>query len=197
MIARSIQLCFAILYGSSNNYDYYATDPYYTYLFGFQNGRSYSCGATLIHDDIILSAAHCVGSSITAYTGASSFDDNNVQGRRVVAGNVFPGYNSVTLENDIMVLKLEAPIEGIAPVRLNSNGGSPSDGNAVSVFGFGVTSPDGSTSTNVLLETELNAVPFDTCNAQYGFQLNSAVHLCAAAPGRDSCQGDSGGAWVV
>lgn len=155
------------------------------------------CGATLIHSDILVTAAHC--SSLFRKGGTVSIGGNLLSGsdapetigiahRRIHGSN-----NPSTYAYDIMLVKLTnfstAPI-----VLLNQDNFVPVVNEAVSVIGFGLTSEGGSQSL-VLQEVDVNVINFDTCRASYdeGFTIDDTSMICAAAPGKDSCQGDSGG----
>lgn len=165
-------------------YPYYSI-PYY--------GSARLCGATLIHEDILLSAAHCEGtfSNVNVQIGgnlASGADAREVI--RASIERVHPNFSTSTFEDDLMLIKLTK--SSTAPfVPWNNVSSVPADGSSVKVIGFGRTVEDGVRS-DVLQEANLNVVNFTTCNAEYGFLIESKM-LCAAADGKDSCRGDSGG----
>lgn len=58
------------------------------------------------------------------------------------------------------------------------------------MIGFGALSSGGS-SPLTLKHVELAYVPKDDCNVMYNGQITEYM-MCAADPGQDSCQGDSG-----
>ena len=166
--------------------------PYFTQWRG--------CGASLIHEDILLSAAHCngisatqviVGAYINKVVGASSVS-------RVIAKRIIhPKYNDITLEYDFLILKLSSPVTTLKPVDINRNKGIPVDGDDLSVAGFGFIT-NGS-DPRYLQEATVQAVNYAICNRQYineGGALNEAIMLCAAGDGKDACDGDSGGPLV-
>jgi hypothetical protein len=101
-----------------------------------------------------------------------------------------PEFNDVMLG---MLVKLSTPSR--APlVKLNRVPDVPADNAPVTVIGFGNTEWDGIPSS-VFLETSVNEIGFDQCNAYYG-SINDDIMVCAGIPSgaRDSCQeGDSGG----
>ncbi len=57
-------------------------------------------------------------------------------------------------------------------------------------LGFGALSSGGNVSSQ-LRHVELAFVPRNTCNSAYSGGITD-VMMCAADPGQDSCQGDSG-----
>ncbi|XP_014666992.1 PREDICTED: trypsin delta/gamma-like [Priapulus caudatus] len=50
---------------------------------------------------------------------------------------------------------------------------------------------DAVSSRNVMVEAEVIGISQATCSVQYGGGIDDGM-VCAAAPGKDSCQGDSG-----
>mmetsp|Transcript_30452 Transcript_30452/g.50265 ORF Transcript_30452/g.50265 Transcript_30452/m.50265 type:complete len:516 (+) Transcript_30452:176-1723(+) len=154
------------------------------------------CGASLIHKDIILSAAHCYGvGTNTVYIGSSSrnFGSSGRGVQRTVKDRVpHPSYNDETVDYDYLVMKLDRPVD-ITPVALNEDANSPSDQQELTVIGYGSTYAGGA-GTNTLQGATVNYIPTDTCNANYSGEINSATMMCGGVGGGiDSCQGDSGG----
>jgi secreted trypsin-like serine protease len=67
------------------------------------------CGASLIYEDIVLSAAHCNSGNDIAIIGAYNRNSEDEEGERrsIVERRQHPEYNSGTLEYDFLVLKLD------------------------------------------------------------------------------------------
>ncbi|KAL0882338.1 hypothetical protein ABMA27_000847 [Loxostege sticticalis] len=171
------------------------------------NGWTHSCGAVIISNRAVLSAAHCVVSYI-----------NTPSSIRVVAGTTFrlsggtrydvskilshQGYNEETLEHDIAVVgtsrnivfsRSVAPID-IAPANLNFPAGYEA-----LVTGFGTIASNGSASS-VLLAARVNIIEQSACARAYlRVATISPGMICASGsnPPRDACQGDSGGPLVA
>ena len=150
------------------------------------------CGSTLIHPDILISAAHCDGYvGDNAYLGSNRIDGNDAdEVIRITEERVHPRYNRDDDAPDIMLYKLSRPSVA-APVSINTNQGIPRDDESVRTIGFGLTT-DGGDPSNRLLEVDVNVVAFDACNEAYGDLIENDM-ICAAARGKDSCQSDSGG----
>lgn len=152
------------------------------------------CGATLIYEDILLSAAHCEGSFklSTIYIGGNQMDGSDaVDSIRASEERVHPNFNSNTFSHDFMLVKLSSPSTS-QPMQLNTVSAEPADGESVKVIGYGLTS-DGGSQSNDLLQVTVQVDDFATCNSDYGGDIDSDTMICASANGKDSCNGDSGG----
>ena len=159
------------------------------------------CGASLIHADIILSAAHYNGKSVpttgvivSAYQTGKAID--GAQNRSIVESVNHPTYNFKTYKNDFAIMRLDAPVTGVTPIALNANPQIPADGKVLTVMGFGDLNSSMSFKYPEFLQ-EVN-VPFVThskCNQQYDGKIDETSMLCAGFDqgGKDSCRGDSGG----
>jgi hypothetical protein len=91
-----------------------------------------------------------------------------------------------------MLLKLDRSITTIAPVKLNSNENKPSHGDAVKVYGLGLTNPEDKGSwSDILLGATLYTDSDEDCTNQYGTRYDPDAMVCASAPGRDACQGET------
>eukprot|EP00980_Cylindrotheca_fusiformis_P031118 scaffold25830_cov162-Cylindrotheca_fusiformis.AAC.19 len=156
------------------------------------------CGASLIHEDIVLTAAHC--DPITedhVVIGSHRFFDSTVAGsysRTIVARSRHPSFDEFTLANDFLLLKLDRPVP-ITPVSLNSESANPTPEELLTVIGFGLEEEDASRGSDSLMEVNVNAYSHEQCNSMYEGEIVEDIMFCAGVPagGKDSCQGDSGG----
>ena len=65
-------------------------------------------------------------------------------------------------------------------------------GSPVDISGWGSIKESGGTQ-DTLRATTVNVVSDSTCNSDYAPDFDSTTMVCAAAPGKDTCSGDSGG----
>lgn len=104
------------------------------------------------------------------------------------------GYKCGANSNDIALVLLKRPINGIPTVHLAAQADRlqyAAPNNTLTTAGWGLTKTDGWVS-RYLLEVDIRVVDNTTCKAHYGSQLPSGT-LCAGETGKDSCHGDSGG----
>lgn len=169
-------------------------------------GNTAGCGATLIHSDIILTAAHCVRAFAGrgAYVGAETnfgLEGDMVEFHEDETFVVHPEYNASNLVNDVMVVKLQTP-SNLPLVTLNRDPSTRITGIPMQVIGFGDTEFRGDLSPD-LLETEVIGFAFETCVRVHLEQdptvtFDRAAQFCAmGTEGRDSCDGDSGGPILI
>jgi Trypsin len=143
------------------------------------------CGATLIHSDVLLSAAHCQGAFLDmgVLIGATQLDGSDVdEFVGVVLEQPHPRYQPGTEQNDIMLVKLVRPSRApLVDYNVNASVPGPSDG--LNVIGFGRTSTDGP-SASTLQQVPARLVPNDECAASLqaqGFIVDAAIMLCTGA----------------
>jgi secreted trypsin-like serine protease len=174
------------------------------------------CGASLIDQNWIVTAAHCVldarFSVATARVRVGALDISVNDGQTIPIERVIvhAGYNNQTRLNDIALVRVKDPLPLTRDRRANmasiplhgalTLGPRLEPWHKVSMTGWGVTSagPDGRASA-MLKRLDLNRVPNDICaRALAGGQtrIDESV-LCASAPAGDACQGDSGGPLVT
>lgn len=172
------------------------------------NGNQ-QCAGSIIADQWILTAAHCVDgvalSQVRVFSGITQVSD---RGQALPLANVVvhPQWNAQTYANDVALIQLAVPItftERQGPIALPDGlEGSawPAAGTPATIAGWGATSTGGSAS-NVLQQASVTVLagPGDGVCGTYGDRFDTLAQICAgvATGGIDACQGDSGGALVV
>jgi secreted trypsin-like serine protease len=165
------------------------------------------CGATVISDEWILTASHCVdgtnAAEIQVLLAEHDYWDSDDPVRMDISEIIMhAGYDSGTVDQDFALLKMASKIDwasnpNIRPACLPDAAAGDYDQWMSTVTGWGTTSSGGSVS-NVLLEVDVKVISNSECNAAYGGITSNM--LCAADAsgngGSDACQGDSGGPLV-
>ncbi|CAK8680068.1 unnamed protein product [Clavelina lepadiformis] len=174
-------------------------------------GGSSFCGASIIDQRFILTAAHCVEflsgpSDLKVYVGRHSYQ-NYGEGKLLSVENIFlhPDYNQFNLQNDIALLELQEAISFATNIRkicyppVNDSSIDPDAGTTCIITGWGNISPSGGSfiPPETLYQARVPIVGLEKCRDLYS-SLNQATEsqICAGfvnEGGVDTCQGDSGG----
>jgi trypsin len=166
----------------------------------FATTTSRMCGASLIHPDILLTAAHCqkgLAKAGVVFVGAHKLDAlaTAAEKRTLIRQYPHPDSGFLELKGDLMLLQLNQPITNLSVVTLNTDPDLPSLDSTLTVIGFGTTLTD--RLSDSLQEVDVYPVDPDTCVRQYNetATVDPAIMLCAgdSLPNHDSCSGDSGG----
>ncbi|MGY5013840.1 trypsin-like serine protease [Streptomyces sp. 900105755] len=188
------------------------------------NDIYFFCGGSVVSPTKILTAAHCVkdenGKAYNwkAYgvviTGTASLPTTNSDGTDNLHGGTLsgvlrqwnnPSYSPSTINNDVAVLTLAAPVKA-TPIKLTTNTDTTSykAGTGAKVYGWGRTSSTSDDISETLKTATLPMQSDSTCSAYFGSLFVKGHMVCAGKPatGTDTgttatCNGDSGGPLVV
>jgi len=173
--------------------------------------NSTTCGASIIGNSWLVTAAHCVvgaaPSEISAFAGITNLSERSSQNALGISGiTINPSWNPATFNGDIALLQLTTPLTFSADVQpialplMQDPAAWPAAGTTAGISGWGSTSFGGSSSNSLLTANVsiLSGPNEDTCGS-YGNSFASDNKICAGVIGGgvDTCQGDSGGPLVV
>ncbi|XP_074207295.1 transmembrane protease serine 9 isoform X3 [Camelus bactrianus] len=163
--------------------------------------REHRCGAVLVADKWLLSAAHCFDvygdpRQWAAFLGTPFLSGAGGQLERVARIHRHPFYNLYTLDYDVALLELAGPVSHgrlVRPICLPEPGPRPPDGARCVITGWG-SMREGGSMARQLQKAAVRLLSEQTCRRFYPVQISSRM-LCAGFPqgGVDSCSGDAGG----
>uniref|UniRef100_A0A8D2J1B8 Peptidase S1 domain-containing protein n=1 Tax=Varanus komodoensis TaxID=61221 RepID=A0A8D2J1B8_VARKO len=163
-------------------------------------GYYHICGGSLINNNSVLTAAHCIKSSMITI-GLHHLHEYNSRTvtRRVRAITIHSNYTPQNYENDIALFTLIKSIkynDYIQPICLPDINLFINSEYPCYITGWGNTKEK---ERLVLQEARVRIIPLTTCNRNdwYGGKITFNM-LCAGSESGhvDSCQGDSGGPLV-
>ncbi len=187
-------------------------DPYYGQY----------CGGTVIDQNWVLTAGHCVGGAQPATANSNCRDSaliqtgdvqvfvgsptlsNSSSGTLVGVSSICvnPNYNLVGLhqDSDVALLRLASPIQvqtfAKIPDQSTQTAMFAFTHNAV-ISGWGQTGPNTTGTRDLLFGTVLTIDPNARCQVNYPSDPITDTMVCATSTVADTCYGDSGGPLIM
>ncbi|XP_061221474.1 trypsin I-P38-like [Neopsephotus bourkii] len=161
------------------------------------NNGYHFCGGALINSQWVVSAAHCYKYSMQVHLGKHNLALKESTQQVIRAAKIIrhSDFNSDTLDNDIMLIKLATPAQlnaAVQTVALPTR--CVTAGTECLISGWGNTRSSGSAYPDTLQCLKAPVLSSSACSRAYPGDITSNM-ICVGflEGGKDSCQGDSGG----
>ena len=165
-----------------------------------------SCGGVVIHDDLVLSAAHCYDPSASNSPSRWLYLNSTIRNRgmrvRYTSEEVHPLYNATEgPDYDFILLKTSTSMlrtgngkpTGVEKIKVNRNPLIPEDDEPVLAVGYGQTDAIEAAQSDILKDVLLYYYPNEFCANQYHTapgKFQKEAMFCTGVPGggKDTCK---------
>ncbi|XP_039765280.1 trypsin 5G1-like isoform X2 [Pararge aegeria] len=166
-------------------------------------GKQYHCGASIVNDRFLVSAAHCDSSTpmdITVGTDTAESGGQRYDIEKVVVHPLYKLY-----DYDVCVIKIKGTFrfsDRVSPIQMAQPNAEPSNGVMLLTTGFGDTMDNQNidslrATSNQLLGVKVPLVDREVCRKTLTmFEITERMLCAGGQRGKDSCKGDSGGPLV-
>ncbi|GIX98025.1 transmembrane protease serine 11C [Caerostris darwini] len=162
------------------------------------------CGATLITDSHVITAAHCVRERspdviLVDIGDYDLLDPQQPRLRKAKSLISFPEYKDHSFHSDIALIEFERPVtwrSGVKAAWLPSPSLRLTEGTVVSVYGWGRLTYDGG-HPKILQSVELPVMDNKKCQLKFHAHIEPSMICAGGQAGHDACIGDSGSGLVV
>ncbi|KAJ3660402.1 hypothetical protein Zmor_004852 [Zophobas morio] len=179
------------------------------FIVSLRVNHRHSCGATIINEKYLLTAAHCVQNPVDRYSiqyGLTHIISGEDAPNVIKAAKLTPHENYVAgngYVNDVAVIELEDSLPlgpYVQPTTLPPAFNATPENSVALLAGWGLPFTNGSVMTD-LQKVNILVFPDADCERIHALTgpTHRSRHVCAGVPegGKGQCNGDSGGPLIV